>query len=46
MLADKDRIFTNLYGKFDQSLAGAMKRGCWDGTKEILESGATRSSTR
>ena len=35
MLADKDRIFTNIYGRFDRSLAGAMKRGCWDGTKGI-----------
>ena len=25
MLADKDRIFTNIYGLFDQSLAGAMR---------------------
>ena len=39
MLADKDRIFTNIYGRFDQSLAGAMKRGCWDGTKGIIEKG-------
>jgi NADH-quinone oxidoreductase subunit F len=31
MLADKDRIFTNIYGR-DQSLAGAMSRGLWDGT--------------
>jgi len=27
MLADKDRIFTNLYGMFDRSLAGARARG-------------------
>ncbi|OXS99281.1 NADH-quinone oxidoreductase subunit F [Notoacmeibacter marinus] len=39
MLDDKDRIFTNLYGQFDKSLAGAMKRGHWDGTKGLLEKG-------
>ena len=39
MLADKDRIFTNLYGFEDWSLDGARKRGSWDGTKAILEKG-------
>ncbi len=39
MLADKDRIFTNLYGLHDPGLAGARKRGDWDGTKAILELG-------
>ncbi len=39
MLADKDRIFTNLYGRHDWRLAGARARGDWDGTKEILEMG-------
>src|SRR3979409_2094946 len=39
MLADKDRIFTNLYGFHDWGLQGAMKRGSWDGTKAILEKG-------
>ncbi|MET3660718.1 NADH-quinone oxidoreductase subunit NuoF [Aquamicrobium ahrensii] len=39
MLQDKDRIFTNIYGHFDKSLAGAMSRGCWDGTKGIIEKG-------
>ncbi|MFG1400817.1 NADH-quinone oxidoreductase subunit NuoF [Xanthobacter sediminis] len=39
MLADKDRIFTNLYGLQDFSLKGAMSRGHWDGTKAILEKG-------
>ena len=29
MLADKDRIFTNIYGRFDRSLAGAIRRGHW-----------------
>ena len=27
MLADKDRIFTNLYGLHDPGLAGARARG-------------------
>ena len=39
MLQDKDRIFTNIYGRFDRSLKGAMARGCWDGTKGIIEKG-------
>ncbi len=39
MLADKDRIFTNLYGRHDWRLAGARARGDWDGTKEILAMG-------
>ena len=36
MLQDKDRIFTNLYGMHDRTLAGARKRGHWDGTKDII----------
>ena len=39
MLADKDRIFTNIYGIRDKSLKGAMKRGHWDGTKGLIEKG-------
>ncbi|MBS0222593.1 MAG: NADH-quinone oxidoreductase subunit NuoF [Proteobacteria bacterium] len=39
MLADKDRIFTNLYGFHDWHLAGARARGAWDNTKAILERG-------
>jgi NADH-quinone oxidoreductase subunit F len=39
MLADKDRIFTNLYGRHDWGLKGARARGVWDGTKAILERG-------
>ena len=39
MLADKDRIFTNLYGQHDWGLKGARARGAWDGTKAILEKG-------
>jgi NADH-quinone oxidoreductase subunit F len=39
MLSDRDRIFTNLYGQFDWRLAGARKRGDWDGTKELIAKG-------
>ena len=39
MLADKDRIFTNLYGMFDRSLAGARARGQWDGTADLIARG-------
>ena len=39
MLADKDRIFTNLYGGDDWRLAGARQRGDWDGTKELILKG-------
>lgn len=39
MLQDKDRIFTNIYGRHDWGLQGALKRGQWDGTKDILAKG-------
>src|SRR3954471_2965535 len=39
MLADKDRIFTNLYGFHEWRLAGARARGAWDNTKAILDKG-------
>jgi NADH-quinone oxidoreductase subunit F len=39
MLADKDRIFTNLYGLHDWRLAGARARGDWDGTKDLILKG-------
>jgi len=39
MLADKDRIFTNLYGFESPGIDAAMKRGDWDGTKEIIAKG-------
>lgn len=38
-LSDEDRIFTNLYGRHDWRLKGAMKRGDWYKTKEILLKG-------
>lgn len=40
MLADKDRIFTNLYGFQDWGLKAAQARGDWDNTKALLERGA------
>jgi NADH-quinone oxidoreductase subunit F len=39
MLADKDRIFRNLYGLEDWGLEGARARGAWDGTKAIIDKG-------
>ncbi|MFM7404009.1 MAG: NADH-quinone oxidoreductase subunit NuoF, partial [Erythrobacter sp.] len=39
MLADKDRIFTNLYGFQDWSLKAAQARGDWDNTKALLARG-------
>jgi len=39
MLKDEDRIFTNLYGMDDCTLAGARRRGHWDGTADILAKG-------
>lgn len=39
MLADKDRIFTNIYGWHDAGLAGAKARGDWDNTAAILKRG-------
>ena len=39
MLKDEDRIFTNLYGMDERTLAGARRRGHWDGTSGIIEKG-------
>ncbi|KAG2463597.1 NDUV1 dehydrogenase, partial [Polypterus senegalus] len=39
-LKDQDRIFTNLYGRHDWRLKGAIARGDWYKTKEILLKGA------
>ncbi len=46
MLADKDRIFTNLYGQHDPMLAGAQARGVWDCTKAMIELGRDEILTR
>ena len=39
MLTDSDRIFTNLYGEHDWTLAGARSRGDWDGTADLIARG-------
>ncbi len=39
MLADKDRIFTNVYGYQPWTLKAARARGDWDDTKAILAKG-------
>ena len=39
MLADKDRIFTNLYGFQSWGLDAARERGDWDGTAELIGRG-------
>ncbi len=36
MLEDKDRIFTNVYGFQPWHIDAAIKRGDWDGTKDLL----------
>lgn len=38
-LKDEDRIFTNLYGRHDFRLKGALARGDWYKTKEIILKG-------
>ena len=38
-LSDKDRIFTNLYKDGDPFIDGALKRGDWHQTKDILTMG-------
>ncbi|KAM3589136.1 NADH dehydrogenase [ubiquinone] flavoprotein 1, mitochondrial [Umbelopsis sp. WA50703] len=38
-LSDEDRIFTNVYSKHDWRLNGAMKRGDWHKTKELVLKG-------
>lgn len=38
-LKDEDRIFTNLYGRYDFKLKGAKARGAWYKTKEIILKG-------
>ena len=40
MLKEEDKIFKNLYGFEDWSLKGAMQRGVWSNTKEIIEKGS------
>jgi len=40
MLADKDRIFTNLYGLRDRGLEGAKLRGAWNATADMIRYGS------
>lgn len=35
-LKDQDRIFTNIYGDKDPFIGGAMKRGDWHRTKDLI----------
>jgi len=39
VLLDKDRIFTNLYGRQDWRLEAAKQRGAWNSTKELMQFG-------
>ena len=39
MLKDQDRIFTNIYGMHDRSLAGAKARGHWGNTGDLIKKG-------
>ena len=39
-LKDEDRIFTNLYGRHEWNLKGALSRGDWYKTKEIILKGS------
>lgn len=38
-LSDQDRIFTNVYNDGDPFIDGAMKRGDWHQTKDIITMG-------
>jgi NADH dehydrogenase (ubiquinone) flavoprotein 1 len=38
-LRDQDRIYTNVYGEHDFQLKGALKRGDWYRTKDLLNKG-------
>ena len=39
MLADKDRIFTNVYGFQPWNIDAAIMRGDWDNTKDLMALG-------
>ncbi|MBI1338689.1 NADH-quinone oxidoreductase subunit NuoF [bacterium] len=39
VLLDKDRIFTNLYGRHDWRLEAARQRGAWNSTRELMQFG-------
>ena len=40
MLKEKDKIFQNLHGNEDWGIAGAVKRGIWSNTKELISKGS------
>ena len=40
MLKKEDKIFKNLYGHADWNLKGALVRGIWKNTKNILDKGS------
>ena len=40
MLKKEDKIFKNLYGHNDWNLKGALDRGIWENTKNILDKGS------
>ena len=39
MLADTDRVFTNLHGLQDSGLEGATRRGAWNATADMIRFG-------
>ena len=39
VLQDRDRVFTNLYGLQDWRLDGALRRGAWNGVRQIVACG-------
>ena len=41
-LADKDRIFTNVYGFQSPGLKAAQARGDWDRTADLMKMGQDR----
>ena len=42
MLKKEDKIFKNLYGEGDWSLTGALKRGIWNNTKDMISMGSDK----
>ena len=40
MLKEEDKIFQNLYGNEDWRISGAVKRGVWSNTKELINKGS------
>jgi hypothetical protein len=46
MLADKDRIFTNVYGFQPWNIDAAIMRGDWDNTKDLMALGQDAQGSR